>query len=168
MTMKLDIPEMQALCTEYAPLLQKVPYSIDRVTLLFALSGCESSFGLNCAPRYERAYFEGVYSKSPDQANLNQLYGKAGAMSYGPWQVMLVNALGYTPKELDEDPEKAAEATVAFINRRIYGSHYPPVSLEQFADSYNSGTYRDGNVPTPYIKRFLQFYKMGLPTSEVK
>jgi hypothetical protein len=46
--------------------------------------------------------------------------------------------------------------------------NYAATNLEQFADSYNSGTWRDQNVPTIYIKRFKQFYGMGLPSSEVK
>jgi hypothetical protein len=109
-----------------------------------------------------------MYANSPDQAKLLVMYGVDAACSYGPFQIMAVNAIGYTPKELNEDPEKATEATVAYINRRIFAGKYPAHDLEQFADAYNSGTWRDANTPTVYIKRFKQFYGMGLPSSEVK
>jgi len=37
-----------------------------------------------------------------------------------------------------------------------------PTTLEQFADAYNSGNFRDNIVPEEYIKRFLRNYKKPL------
>lgn len=167
--MTLTLQEMEGICKRYAPFLRNVPSGIEPGLLLWALSGCESSFGKNCTPRFEKAYFVGgLYATSPDQAKLLAMYGRFAACSYGPFQIMLVNAIGYTPTELSLDSEKATEATVAYINRRIFSGKYAATNLEQFADSYNSGTWRDANTPTIYIKRFKQFYGMGLPSSEVK
>lgn len=153
--------EIADVCRSYGSLL-KVPAGIDGATLLYALSGNESDFGANCKPRFEPAYFSGRYAKAAAQAQLNAEYGEDAAKSYGPWQVMLINAPGFAPDELAEDLEKACTATVGYINRYVLTAQ-KAVTLEEIADTFNSGNWRDANVPHVYISNFLQHYVVGLP-----
>jgi hypothetical protein len=129
--------------------------------MLWALAGVESSFGANCKPRYESAYMpEGLYYRqSPSMRELYRKYGRDAAASYGPWQLMLCNAPGYTPYELATDPEKACQATIGFINRFVIGVRYAR-TLEQFADVFNSGTWRDSVTPQVqgYIRKVTHNY----------
>lgn len=136
------------LCERYGPLL-KLPAGdpLDPQLVLWALSGNESSFGANCKPRFEPAYFSGLYSKSNIMQDLIAQYGEDAAKSYGPWQVMLINAPGFSPTELAQDAERAITATVGFLNRRVFsqmGSHAPGTTLEQIGRDFNHGNYWDG------------------------
>lgn len=151
--------EIAQLCERYGPLV-KLPagaVSLDPKLILWALAGNESSFGANCKPRFEPAYFNGKYSKSADMQELIKDYGEDAAKSYGPWQLLLVNAPGFTPAELADDAEKAITATIGFLNRRIFNA-LQSVTLEEIADAYNSGNWRDSNVPHEYIANFLKHY----------
>jgi hypothetical protein len=46
---------------------------------------------------------------------------------------------------------------VKYINRRILSKH-PRITLESFADAYNSGRPDDDLVPTDYIAKFIKSY----------
>lgn len=151
-------------CRAYGPLLrlENAP-GVDGPTLLWALSGRESSFGANCKPRFEPAYYTGGrYAAADSQKALIAEFGQDAAYSYGPWQVMLCNAPGFTPDELGMDLEKAAVATVGFINRRILIAEHA-TTVDQVADAYNSGNWRDNIHPVDYCLAVGKFYRAGLP-----
>ena len=133
---------------------------ISGAQLLWALAGRESSFGKNCKPRYEPAYdYDGRYGHSHQQFDLLTEYGSDAAYSYGPWQIMLCNAIGYSPRELAHDPEKACVATIGFIRRHILEGQKAH-TLEQISDSYNSGNYKDRvtDQVRQYIEAVRHFY----------
>lgn len=134
-----------------------VPDSISGPHLLWALGGCESSFGLNCQPRHEAAYCTGAYSHTPQIVKLTGDYGHGAHCSYGPWQILLVNC-GSDPAPHDlMDISRAAMETVTFINRRILKGE-KAITVAEIADAYNSGDWRDRIVPEKYIADCLEYY----------
>jgi hypothetical protein len=134
---------------------------LDGVQWMFATACVESSAGANCTPKFEPAYWVGgIYSGDQRQEELNHMFGKDGAKSYGPWQIMLVNCIGYKPEEFS-DIDKCAVAYIGFLNR--YLEHETkrgrrPKTLEDLADMYNSGNCKDKNVPTAYIEKVREHY----------
>jgi hypothetical protein len=111
--MKVAPEIIAALCRKHAPDLfapaqwQGTP--LDKVRLLWGISGVESSFGLNCNPRHEPGYcFNGRYF-DPDRT---RMFGCLAHCSYGPWQVMFPHfPFGVSPLSLlwDADGRVAAE-----------------------------------------------------------
>ena len=159
--------QVQEACKKFGPaihaysLVDGYGYPLSGIKLLWAISGQESSFGANCGPRLEPAYWDGAYSETGLQQELNRQYGIAAAKSYGPWQVMYQNCyrLG-TPGEIDADINLGAQAAVDFLNDYVIGSQ-KAVSLQQIARVYNSG-----NLTVPmtmgvmrYIENVGQYYK---------
>ncbi len=134
-----------------------MPPEIHGPRLLWALSGCESSFGLYCEPRHEEAYCTGIYSHSPQVMKLTELYGHGAHCSYGPWQIMLVNCNSDAAPHDLMDISRAAMDTAVFINRRILKGE-KATTVEQIADAYNSGDWRDRHVPEKYIADCLDYY----------
>lgn len=119
---------------EVAPL----PQGITGYQILWAISGCESSFGANVTPRHEPAWdIGGSYAANPPMPELLDKYGWAAACSYGPWQILFVNApSGSTPADLD-DIQLAAQATVAFLNSLL--RRFKPTTLAEIASCWNAG-----------------------------
>lgn len=150
------------MCRKFGPVLKLEGTGIDGARLLYALSGNESSFGTNCRPRFEPAYFTGRYAKNATMQELIGLYGEDAAKSYGPWQILPINAIGFSPKELATDLEKACTATVGFLNRYVFHAQ-KAVTLEEIADTYNSGNWKDANVPARYIADLVRNYGHGIP-----
>ncbi len=161
--------------------LDKAAINLDAQKLLLALVGCESSFGHNTKPRYEKAYdIGGKYYN-------NALYGKYGwptAHSLSSLQMMFSTAheLGFDGRPL----ELSCGWVDQYINGEGYWEHGGnsnggdwiccPLacefwrlrviekghkSLEDFPDAYNSGSV-GGFVPTDYIKKFVDFYGQNL------
>lgn len=129
--------------------------------LLWALACRESLRGMNCKPRLEPAYdFGGRYASERSQAILLEEYGSDAAKSYGPWQVMLCNAPGFTPNELMTDPAKACVAAVGYLQRYVFAAQKAR-TLAQIADTYNSGNWRDRVTPDvqAYIAAVTGFYQ---------
>jgi hypothetical protein len=161
-------PELLKQCFVYGRILDYYLKETDDGTgkpiegprLLWAIAGNESSFGANCKPRHELAYdWGGHYAKEHHQADLLQLYGSDAACSWGPWQVMPCNALGFKPTELGMELEKAATATVGYLKRFVLAGRQAR-TLKEVLDCYNSGTYRDAITPAveTYIERGLVHY----------
>ncbi len=141
-----------ALCKQYGPLLNAD--GIDGRKLMWAIAGNESSFGKNTMPRYEPAYdIGGIYANQQPQNELLKAWGKQAAYSYGPWQMMPCNARGFTPQELDTDPEKAAQAFVGFFNRYIIGVHHAS-NFDKFCQCYNSGHWESN--PAAGVERYVE------------
>jgi hypothetical protein len=96
---------------------------LDKVRLLWAIAGVESSFGFNCNPRHEQGYcFGGRYL---DPARTRE-WGCLAHCSYGPWQVMFPHfPLGVSPLSLlwNQDGRVAAETcllgAIAVLNVAI-------------------------------------------------
>ncbi len=159
-------PQIAKACLQYGPILDfhltgtndGTGKAIVGSQLLFAISGVESSFGMNCHPRLEPAYcYSGRYASKHPMPDLLSEFGSDAARSYGPWQVLLANAYGYKPTELSMNLEKAAIATIGFIRRRcIEGQKCK--TLRDFSDAYNSGNPRDAHIPEKYIAEVAHNY----------
>ncbi len=153
--MKVDKSQLIVLCKQYGAFIQGLPSSMDGGLLLWALSGVETSFGVGVKPRHEVEYCpqfqwhkqiqpdaQGTWAKRPGKYSSGnyqqQIFAKFECLaccSWGPWQIMAGNAVGYTPVELMSDMEKATEATIAFMNRKI--ATVKPQTLEEFATMWN-------------------------------
>jgi len=127
-------------CRKLGPTLDPsvLPSAYVAAQLLWAFCGNESSFGANCTPRHEPGYdVGGLYAKNAQQAELLAKFGRAGACSYGPMQVMLVNAPeGFTPDSF-LDVETGIEAGVFALETLLRRNK--PQSLTQIASCYNAG-----------------------------
>jgi len=150
-------------CRRYGCQLLNLPAGVNGAQLLWALSGNESSFGADCNPRLEPAYWTGKYSADTVQAKINKLFGPLGASSSGPWQVMAINAWkgGISPADVANDLDKAARATVGFLNRSIAAQW--PLNLADIFDMYNSGNWKDTIVPHQYIADGVKNYGLPMP-----
>jgi hypothetical protein len=155
-----------ALCRTFGPQLKLAGTNdgggreIDGARLLWAISGCESSFGQNCKPRFEPGYFTGghYFNRSQAVRDAVAMWGRDASCSYGPWQLMAINAHGYTPEELGSTPEYACAATVRFLNSYILGS-LKARTLSAILDSYNSGNWKDSNIPQKYVRDGCNYYQ---------
>ena len=150
-----------ALCRRFGPAV-KTPEGISGEQLLWALSGNESTFGINCAPRHEAGYCHGGKYFDP---SLTSIWGCLAHCSYGAWQVMYPNISsggGIDPIAAIRQPEIGANAAVQFINRNILGRE-KATTLQQIADAYNSGDWRDRNVPGRYIADLVKNYAVPIP-----
>jgi hypothetical protein len=163
--MQVSEQEIARICIQFGPQLNTVP-SISRGQLLWAIAGNESLFGDWCPPRHERGYHYGsrMYRRSKELRDLTKEWGCLAHCSFGPWQVMLVNAPGFSPIELMADAELACKSAVDFLNRVILGAQKAS-TLEEIADAYNSGNFRDDIVPHEYIARLKRNYKVPMPVS---
>lgn len=100
MNVSTDI--IAALCRKHAvDLLTPLKWQgtpIDKVKLLWGLSGVESTFGLNCSPRHEPGYCYGGRYFNPV---VTKSWGCLAHCSFGPWQVMYANfPFGVSPLSL--------------------------------------------------------------------
>lgn len=158
--------EIAAVCRELGPKLVGLPDGVDGTRLLWGIAGCESSFGSNAVPKFEDAYYSGRYSANIDQHRLNELYGRNGASSFGPWQVMLVNApQGSTPQSFTS-AHYGAVAAVAVLNRIMRTQK--PKTLGDIGDAFNSGNSRDNNRVPEYRAKLERFYNTPMPQSAVR
>lgn len=156
--MKIDLKTMYRLCADNGPLLVGVPAGVDAIKLLWGIAGKESSFGANCVPRHEAAYcFKGrYYDKKTDIE-----WGCASHSSYGPWQVMHANMPGADPVLLMTDAAYCAVRMVGAMNRMLKAQ--APTGLAEIADMWNSGNWKDANVPIDYIAAVKGFYATPFP-----
>lgn len=146
---------------------------LDGAHLLWALAGCESSFGKDCTPRHEPGYCNktnGFYWRKAIEAmaggkasrqqkylvNATVEFGCDAHCSFGPWQVMFVNAIGFKPEEF-KSAETCAVVAVGFLNREVF-ERQRARTLAHIADAYNSGSWRDENVPGAYVAKLARFY----------
>lgn len=142
--------------------------AVDGPTLLWAISGLESSHGRDrLHARQEPAYSPGgfLYVKSPALQALWKTYGTLAGCSFGSWQMMfqVARELGFKgePHELQEDEVCCAMASVLILERLI--RKQGAKTLIQVGDSYNSGDFRDRAIPAAYIRGLIALYEQGLP-----
>lgn len=139
--------QIAAVCESYGGQVAPLPAGVTGPQLLWALSGNESSFGANCTPRYEPAYDTG--GRYADAALLAR-FGRAAACSYGPWQVMFVNLpSNFTPADMD-DLDKAAAATIIFLNRQL--NRFSPPTLRSIGAIWNGGN--PGALQRPEVQDY--------------
>lgn len=155
--MKIATKRMDVLCEHGAHLLLGLT-GLDPVALLKAISQVESSYGQNSNSHHEKGYcYGGAYYNSA----LTKLYGCEAHCSYGPWQVMYPTALelmqGIVPYDL-QSPETSLVVATMYINRAISRG---ADSLEKIADAYNSGSFKDSNVPAAYIAKVQEAYRLA-------
>lgn len=84
-------------------------------------------------------------------------WGPWSSASYGPWQILYHTAadLGYTDHPCDL--LHASESWVCALLRRI--ARQGARTLAEIGDAWNSGNFRDQNVPTEYIARLTRAYE---------
>jgi len=151
-------PSLVELIKEKAPVLQaQLRFECDAASLLCAIAEVESAFGKYNLPKHENSYDHGgrwfnrlLWTK----------WGAWAACSYSSFQIMFPVAveLGFTgsPMELADD-RVAIDWVIKYIEKRIL--RYMPTRIDQIADAYNSGSFRDYIIPYDYINKFLPAYK---------
>lgn len=152
--MKVAKDDLARACRAYGSMLWLLPeWNLDGPRLLWALSGCESSFGENCGQREEPFYQQ--LTESGTNAQLKALwlkYGAAAWSSFGPWQELLVNCAPAMRPEDFTNVNRAAMEAVIIINRRILGAE-KATTLEEIAEAYNSGKWKWLALP-PGVERY--------------
>jgi hypothetical protein len=156
-----DRKEIAAACRKWGGML-RTPAGVDGVRLLWAIAGCESSFGVNCKPRHEPYYHRlALEGKNKQLVEMTKLWGCDAHSSFGPWQLLLVNC---TPTMRPEDfanVHRAAMETAMFLNRRVLGQEHAS-NLIQIATAYNSGKWEWANMPpgvAVYARQCKGFYE---------
>lgn len=130
--------------------------------ILWAVYFCEKYTKGNRKPRFEASYAPGgyFYEQSPTVQQEHKLWGDYAACSYSNFQILYITAqeLGYQgpPLGLDRD-SVAIRFVVEYLNRRAFARGAKTV--EQVADAYNSGSFRDEFQPVAYIQKFVRQYE---------
>lgn len=135
-----------------------LPNGIHAELLLKAIAKVESTYGQNTTPNHESAYdWGGRYA----DRTLLQAHGALAACSYGPWQVMFPNCVRVLPDvqpfDLLISPETGLLCAVLWIQDEIVGRQKAQ-TIEQIADAYNSGNFKDRFVPKEYIQKVVDHY----------
>ena len=150
-----DQGKLRTLILNYAPGLN-IAWA-EPVALLATLAEIESAFGLLALPKHEPAF---DYGGKFCNHELWLRWGAWSACSYSSFQIMFVTAheLGFTgsPVHLCDD-ETAIHWVLEYIRKRIIDRGC--TSIEQFADAYNSGSFKDSFVPTEYVQKFVAIYE---------
>ena len=150
-------------CSRFGPSLQLIA-GIDGARLLWALAGCESSFGRNCVPRHEPYYHDMATAKpvlNPRLVHLTELYGCAAHSSFGPWQLLLLNTPDGTHPQFFDELAQAARLTVEFINDHVIRAK-GATSIAQIAATYNSGCSNLGKMSSGvhrYVDQCEAYYE---------
>lgn len=130
---------------------------MNRKKLLWSIAGCESSFGIDTDDYYEKAFDVGGKYWNDNLKRLKAKYGRSVCCSQGVFQLLYITAyeLGYRglPRNLIF-PEIQIEYVIEYINRRLRGFN----SVVEFADGYNSGSFKDKHIPHKYIAKFKRIY----------
>lgn len=157
----------QYLCGYYASEvhLSSLEEELNPKALLWALAGNESSYGEFGIPRFEKAYAPGgqYFSRSTFLQTHWQRWGDMVACSYGPLQLMFENTRyhcpRYTPADLIDGYELCMAASVTFLNKFI--GQQDPRQIKHIFDAWNTGNWKDGNIPWLYVDLGMKRYKAG-------
>ena len=139
---------------------------VDKQIFLAAFSLNESSGGYNNKPKYEAAYAPGGRYCKGRQADLCDQYGDDAAKSYSSFQLMFIcfYEMGFNPTPDNAgDDSYAIDAIVKFFNKRIFkdGIANDINFLGMAGDAYNSGNWKDNNVPQDYLKKLIKNYHLA-------
>ena len=152
--------EIARACRAWGAMLQ-VPEGIDGPRVLWALAGCESSFGQNCKPRHEPNYHD--LAEKGTNARLTAMTAKWGCdahSSFGPWQELLVNCSDTMRPEDFANLSRCGLEVAQFINAYVF-RHREAATLVQIAETYNSGKWQWLKVPpgvAKYAAQFVEYY----------
>ncbi len=142
--------------------------TVDADILLRAIAAVETRGGLNNWPRVEKAYLPngasylaqgrviigtGLYFNAAVKAVWDSLPPEERlglAASWSPWQIMFITAweVGYRGRPSDLHLASVAEPHVVWKLRRI--AKTGATSVRDFADAWNSGSWRDANRVEKY------------------
>ena len=157
----------------YGPQIEVGSTGLHGGTLLLAIADVESgdrnangmvipgSGGLRNVPVHEGAYdFGGYYWRRASHVrDVVERWGAWAACSYSPWQLLFVAAwelgLRHEPGILI-DPVLAAPWVVKMLNQRLFDRGAKTV--RDVADGWNSGSFKDANVPQEYIDNLETAY----------
>ena len=155
---------LRGVCEANAALMPTLSHNgvpCDPALVLWAFAGVESSYGRDrLLARLEPSYSPGgaFYRQSKAVRDLWARWGPGANCSYGSWQMMFPTAvdLGYpgTPEGLQAD-DVLAPLVCHYLARAQGGT------LENAADSYNSGSWRDRFVPLDYLAKIVAAYELG-------
>ena len=139
---------------------------VDKQIFLAAFSLNESSGGYNNKPKYEAAYAPGGRYCKGRQADLYDQYGDGAAKSYSSFQLMFIcfYEMGFNPTPDNAgDDSYAIDAVIKFFNKRIFkdGTTNDINFLGMAGDAYNSGNWKDKNVPQDYLKKLIKNYHLA-------
>jgi hypothetical protein len=152
--------QFAALCRKYGMMVGPLPQTLSGTLLLWAIGGCESSFGENTTPRLEPFY---LHTMNGDMPAKREQFGNAAAMSYGPLQIMFDNApTGATPDEFS-DPDTAVAYSVSFLNKKL--REYQPITLLTIACIWNAGSPVTNMSPglAAYVSELEHNYSVIMP-----
>lgn len=151
---------IKKLLIKHAPWLA-CPRTLNPEAILWAIYRCEKYGKGKRVPRYEPAYAPGgkYYKRSEMVREEFAKWGPSAACSYSDFQILYITAveLGWEgpPLALDRN-EIAIKVVVDYLNNRVFSKG--AATPEEVADAYNSGTFKDMNVPTDYMLKFRYFY----------
>lgn len=152
--------EIAAACRKWGAML-RVPDGINGARLLWALSGCESSFGADCKPRHEPYYHNLAAAGTNAQlVALTAQWGCDAHSSFGPWQELLINCSATMRPEDFASLDRCALEVATFINARILG-HEHATTVEEIAEAYNSGKWQWMTTPAgvqTYVADCRRYY----------
>lgn len=153
--------------------LNLLPPTVDRQILMDAIAAQETAGGVNNCPRFEVSYMPTGFACTVQGrilrgtgANWNPIvqarwekWGLASAASYGAHQVLYHTAadLGFDkhPALLWVEPDTCRQAVIARLNQiAAKGAQ----TVEQFADAWNSGSFRDRFEPKDYMRELRAHY----------
>ena len=151
-----DPDALRKLCMIHGQGLTKKAPWLDGVAVLAALAEVESKFGSNAVPRHEKSFHPG------GEWNVQALHDEFGCWAccaYSSWQIQfsVARELGFPgrPEDLQKD-DTAVLWVLEYIEHRILRPGCK--TLEQLADAYNSGSFKDAFVPTKYVADFVTAY----------
>lgn len=163
------LERVNVLCEGHA---HEVNGSLDGYRLLAAIAVVESTGGRNNYPNFEPYWIpegEGGIVENSRQTGRHPksnavvvdrfaAYGLAAGCSFSSWQILYHTAadLGFVGQPWDLwDDEVAVEWVVKLLNRICSQG---ATTVEEVADAWNSGTFKDTIIPERYIEKFTNAY----------
>jgi len=155
---KLTFPEVFVVDDTLEP--------VDKQIFLAAFSLNESSGGYNKTPLLEKAYSPGGKYFNSKQSDLFDTYGLAVCKSYSSFQMMFIifYEIGFKPTpDNANDDSYAVDPVIKYFNKRIFkdGKANDINFLCLAGDAYNSGNWKDKNVPKEYIAKLVKNYHLS-------
>ena len=163
-------PKVKSICEAWG---QSINTDLDGAKLLMAIAAIESSGGVNNYPNFEPYWvpegtaftIEGKIQQgrhpvsNPRVVDRYEAHGMASGCSFSSWQILYHTAadMGFKgqPWELWDD-KVAVEWVVRRLNKL---AKQGAKSIEQFADAWNSGSFKDRIIPERYIKEVSEAYQ---------
>lgn len=147
-----------------APMLKPYLKFADSYGILAAIATVESSFGTNNISRFEKVYAPGGSYYNADQKERHLKWGAGACCSFSSFQILYPTAceLGFDSSPYNRDPHELSNDEVAifyvieYIKNRVLAKGAD--TIEKLFDAYNSGTFKDDNIPHNYIRAALQAY----------